>query len=316
MHNVGGRYWSLQQSGTLPPPRKAGNMAYDLRQGVALLFGGGGRNDTWLWNGSGWHEYFPTITPPARTCAAMTYDAMRGHIVLFGGVSNQGYPLNDTWLWDGINWHEQYTPVAPVARSGAAMAFDETRQQVILFGGQTYGGRVGTPLNDTWTWDGMQWHEITTATTPQARLGVNLAFHADIGQTVLFGGTAGHIIFQDTWLWDGKAWRRAEIANNPPARAWANMVYHQEARQIVLVGGSGASWQTNAPLALGDTWAWDGYGWQYVCSQAALSGSYHSAAYDAASRAIVVYATAGGKSEQTSQNNYQLQGSETWLWKS
>jgi hypothetical protein len=296
-------------------------MAYDSKRGVALLFGGGGRSDTWLWDGSNWHEHFPAITPPARTCAAMAYDAARGHIVLLGGASSHGYPLNDTWLWDGTNWHEQYTPTAPAPRSGATMAFDEAHQQVILFGGQTYGGRVGTPLNDTWHWDGTQWHEITTSVTPQARLGANLAYHVDTRKIVLFGGTVGHTIFQDTWLWDGKSWRRAEVATNPPARTWANMVYHQDAQQIVLMGGSGPNWQTGAPLALGDTWAWDGFAWQHLSSQAAPSGSYHSAAYDAASSAIVVYASTARKPEQASKGRYQLQDSyttpdsETWLWK-
>jgi hypothetical protein len=324
MSNVGGRYWSLQKPGTLPPSRKAASMAYDSRRGVALLFGGGGRSDTWFWDGSNWHEYFPAITPPPRTCAAMAYDAAREQIVLFGGTDSHGNPLNDTWLWDGSNWHEQYTPSAPPPRSGAAMAFDETSRQIILFGGQTYGGRVGTPLNDTWIWDGTQWHAITSPVVPPARLGANVAYHAATKTMILFGGTAGHTIFQDTWLWDGNAWHRAEVVSNPPARAWAAMVYHHDTQQIVLVGGGGSSGpdlQAGAPLALDDTWAWNGFAWQPLPSQVAPKGSYHSAAYDVANQAIVVYTSKTGKPEQASKANYQLQASyiapdsETWLWK-
>lgn len=322
MSKAGGRYWSLQKPGMLPPSRKAGSMAYDARRGVAMLFGGGGRSDTWLWDGSNWREHLPAIIPPARMCAAMAYDAEREHVVLFGGTSNNGNLLNDTWLWDGSNWREYYTPTAPAARSGAAMAFDEARQQVVLFGGQTYGGRVGTPLNDTWAWDGTQWHEITSPVIPEERLGANLAYHSDSGKIVLFGGTAGHTIFQDTWLWDGKSWCRAEIATNPPARAWANMVYHQDAQQIVLVGGSGHNWQIGTALALNDTWVWDGWAWQCLSAQDAPGGCYHSAAYDAASRAIVVYASKTRKPEQAPKDRHQFQESyvglvdcETWLWK-
>lgn len=324
MSKVGGRYWSLQKPGMLPPSRKAGSMAYDARCGVALLFGGGGRSDTWLWDGIHWHEHFSAITPPARMCAAMAYDAAREHIVLFGGTSNDGNLLNDTWLWDGTSWREHYTPTAPTARSGAAMAFDEARQQVVLFGGQTYGGRVGTPLNDTWAWDGTNWQEITSPIMPEGRLGANLAYHEDSRKIVLFGGTAGHTIFQDTWLWDGKSWCCAEVATNPPARSWANMVYHQDAQQIVLVGGGGGcgpGWQIGAPLVLGDTWAWDGWTWQCLSVQDAPTGCYHSAAYDAASRAIVVYASKISKPEQAPKDRVQFQDSytgldcETWLWK-
>jgi hypothetical protein len=322
MSNVGGQYWSLQKPGTLPPARKAASMAYDSRRGVAMLFGGGGRCDTWHWDGSNWHEHFPAITPPPRTCAAMAYDAAREQIVLFGGTNSHGEPLNDTWLWDGSNWHEQYTPSAPPPRSGAAMAFDETRQQIILFGGQTYGGRVGMLLNDTWAWDGQQWHEITSVVTPPARLGANLAYHTNTRTMVLFGGTAGHTIFQDTWLRDGQSWRRAKVASNPPARAWATMVYHHEAQQVVLVGGGGSpDQQTGTPLTLSDTWAWNGFAWQPLPSQVAPGGCYHSAAYDVANRAIVVYASKTGKPEQASKDRYQLQDSyatpdsETWLWK-
>jgi hypothetical protein len=255
----------------------------------------------------------------------MAYDAAREHIILFGGTSNDGNLLNDTWLWDGTNWREHYTPTAPTARSGAAMAFDEARQQVILFGGQTYGERVGTPLNDTWAWDGTQWHEITSSVMPAARLGANLAYHPDSRKIILFGGTAGHTIFQDTWLWDGKSWRRAEVATNPPARAWANMVYHQDAQQVVLVGGGGGgepNGQAGVSLALGDTWAWDGWGWQCLSAQDAPGGSYHSAAYDAASRAIVVYASKIYKPKQVAKDRHQFQDSyaamvdcETWLWR-
>ncbi len=320
MSKVGVRNWRLQRAGMLPPSRKGGSMAYDASRGVVVLFGGSGRNDTWLWDGAIWRELFPAIVPPARTSGMMAYDAVHKHTVLFGGADSQGLPLNDTWLWDGATWHEYYTPHVPPARSGAAMSYDEARQHIILFGGQTYGGRAGTLLNDTWAWNGSRWYEIASPSAPYARLGANMAHHAGSGSLVLFGGTAGHTTFRDTWLWNGEAWREAETAVAPPARAWATMAYHSDIRQVVLVGGSGHDWQTGSPLALGDTWVWDGSGWQPLSSLAAPRGSYHSASYDAARQVIVVYATTGGKPEQASKANDQLQdtyaslSSETWLW--
>src|SRR5262249_3203581 len=50
-------------------------------------------------------------------------------------------------------------------------------------------------FQDTWEWDGTDWTERATASSPPARAGHVLAFDAARGRTVLFGNTS----FADTW---------------------------------------------------------------------------------------------------------------------
>jgi hypothetical protein len=271
-------------------------MAYDAKRRSVMLFGGGGRNDTWGWNGANWREMSMASTPPARTSGCMTYDAQREQVMLFGGVSDSGYLLNDTWIWEGTQWRRQYTPEALLPRCGACMTYDSTCRQVVLFGGQTYGGRsIGTLLNDTWIWDGSAWQARPQTNAPCIRQGACMTHHEDMRHTVLFGGTCGYAAYSDTWTWDGYNWCEQRPRVQPSARTWANLVYHQEAQQSVLVGGGGYDAASGLPAELGDTWLWNGHNWEEHCSKDSPAGCYHSATYDASRQAVVVYATGGSK---------------------
>lgn len=290
MSKTEARSWRIQTLNTLPPSRKASCMACDTKRHNVLLFGGGGCDDTWMWNGVQWQQLSPEASPPARTNACMVYDEARDRVLLFGGVSDGGYLLNDTWTWDGTQWCRQWTPDELEARCGACMTYDNTRKEVVLFGGQTYGGRVGTLLNDTWTWNGTCWQAQTPVCVPSVRQGASLTHHAATEHVVLFGGTSGYATYNDTWLWDGSNWQERAPLIQPPARAWANLVYHHASQQSVLVGGGGHDAYTGLPAALGDTWLWDGNNWQEMFAQNSPAGGYHSAAYDALRQNIVVYA--------------------------
>ena len=50
-------------------------------------------------------------------------------------------------------------------------------------------------FQDTWEWDGTDWTQRPTASSPPARNGHVLAFDAARGRTVLFGSSS----FADTW---------------------------------------------------------------------------------------------------------------------
>src|SRR5579864_222854 len=75
---------------------------------------------------------------------------------------------------------------SPSARTGAAMAWDEATHSVILFGGRTVSGAV----NDTWSWDGSSWRQLSPATSPPARSGALMAPDGH-GGLVLYGGIGG-----------------------------------------------------------------------------------------------------------------------------
>jgi hypothetical protein len=127
---------------------------------------------------------------------------------------------------------------------------------ITLFGGlgPTGDAGIGT-LNDTWTWDGMQWTGQGSAPTagPEARERASLVRAANA--VLLFGGyddDAPQPYLFDTWTWDGATWAPMYFASPyPTARADAASAVVNGT--LVLFGGEGPG-----PTDLGDTWTWDG----------------------------------------------------------
>jgi hypothetical protein len=129
---------------------------------------------------------------------------------------------------------------------------------VVLFGGCALGfGGCSTPLlNDTWTFDGTNWTQVTVATSPPVR---EFASMATLGsQAVLFGGwTSGGLMLNDTWIFGGSTWTEMTFDSAPPPRATAGMAPLDG--KVVLFGGFVSS--DAAATLLGDTWMFDGTSW-------------------------------------------------------
>jgi N-acetylneuraminic acid mutarotase len=82
--------------------------------------------------------------------------------------------------------------------------------KVVLFGG--YSGAAS--LNDTWTFDGTTWTQVTVTTPPAARNGHAMG---SLGtKAVLFGGY-NTVTLGDTWIFDGVTWTQSS-AVGPSAR--------------------------------------------------------------------------------------------------
>ncbi|MEE2886618.1 MAG: kelch repeat-containing protein, partial [Planctomycetota bacterium] len=206
-----------------PSLRNGAGMAFDENRGRIVLFGGydnlkGLVSDTWEFNGAVWGLMSSvTNAPPARKNHAMAYDSIRKQIVLFGGSDNQTGYLNDTWEWNGILWRP-VTPAttSPPARqsSSGGMVYDKSRRRTLLYGGWN-GGRVV----DTWEYDGNDWSQIMTATTPPARNSHALVHDADRGRTILFGGQGA---LTDLWEYAGSScYMTADVATIPIATGGA-----------------------------------------------------------------------------------------------
>jgi len=99
--------WTLIPTSTQPSARQGGEVVYDLRNSVMLLFGGRDcapnlLGDTWTWDGATWTENIRP-GPAARITHQMVYDAARELVVLFGGLvsipPNPETPVGDTWTF-------------------------------------------------------------------------------------------------------------------------------------------------------------------------------------------------------------------------
>lgn len=246
--------------GLTPPSsqRSYGFLAFDSLRRRLVRFGGydGNRaqNDMWSWDGSGWTALTPATLPPKRFAHGnLVYDDQRDRVVLFGGRGN-GITLDDTWEFDGSDWAEVTTTSQPSKRNNHAIVYDAARGQVLLFGG--YDTDLGVELDDTWSFDGTNWTQLSPAAHPSIRGGALMAYDAERERVVLFGGWVGNGHLGDTWEWDGTNWEQRFPATGPPQRALGGITFDGSRKRTLMFGGwDGAGWRR-------DLWEWDGSDWR------------------------------------------------------
>ena len=84
---------------------------------------------------------------------------------------------------------------------GPGSAFDAGLQEVVVFGGFSQGS--GTDVNETWSWTGTDWVQLSPTGAPSAREGVGMAYYPEIHQVLLFGGQNSQLL-GDTWVFAGQ----------------------------------------------------------------------------------------------------------------
>ncbi len=153
----GSDWTDLPFSGGPPLSAFQGGLSADPVRGVVVLLAfdyNQAALQHWEFDGTTW-THRDVSTPPTRSLVQTLTDERDHTIVLFGGTG-----VNDTWTWDGTRWTQQHPRHAPSVRSSTgpmpSMAYDAMRGEVVIFGGIEYTTNV--PLNDTWTWNGGDWH--------------------------------------------------------------------------------------------------------------------------------------------------------------
>lgn len=184
------------------------------------------------------------FSPGPRVGASLALDPSDNYLVLFGGCSATQCPVSaQTWKFSGGFWTNISATVGvqPPARAFASMVDDSRDGYVLLFGGI---GPGGVALNDTWSFTGGSWHNLTNFTTaPPARSAATLAFDHLDNYALLFGGRGTNAtIRNDTWQFNGGTWRNLTrgAGTPPPARFGAAMTYDVGDATTVLFGGCGA----------------------------------------------------------------------------
>jgi hypothetical protein len=175
------------------------------------------------------------------------------------------------------------------------MAYDAARQQTVLFGGAS-----GSPSNDTWVWDGVNWIQKSPATLPPIRHHHAMAYDSQRQKVVMFGGYNNQIglSMNDTWEWDGTTWTQITPATSPTARYQHAMVYDAARQRVLLFGG----YNNQLGVSMNDTWEWDGVNWAQKSPATSPIVKYgHGMAYDSNRQRVVLF---GG----SNNNNH------TWEW--
>jgi hypothetical protein len=267
--------------GSWPSYRTLARMTWDpIRQRV-ILFGGrdGSGNalrDTWAFDpvAKTWTSLTPTCrkgqtcppAPPARYGHGMAWSSALGKVVVFGGEQRDNIFLNDTWTFDGTAWQQLAAKAAPSARALLGMAEDAATGKILVYGGFTaYPAGSGIslePVRDTQTWildpKAATWTAVQTATIPEMRSEMGMAYVATLGAVVMStGGTVEGCMSwtNSTWAYDvvAKDWRRVTTSTPlPTARNAANLTANLCDGSAILTGGTH---DNQLPITLQDrTW--------------------------------------------------------------
>jgi hypothetical protein len=264
-------------SGTdYPSARRGHAMVFDSDRGVVVLFGGEfneseNYSDIWEWDGTTWTDVSPTSGtagvdfPIERRFHSMAYDSSRQVVVMFGGDFEWAtYMFGDLWEWDGNagTWSKVALAGAPGVnypekRRNHAMVYDSISGAVVMFGG--YDKDIDVFYDDTWTWDGSQWVDISPPGVaginfPDLRRHHKMAYDSDSGVIVLFGAEDKNWEpLGDTWEFDGYSWSpgRAVGSSIPNARRAHAMAYDSNRGVVVMFGGNETS---DDETCVNDTW--------------------------------------------------------------
>ncbi len=277
--------WQRLQPAHFPSVRVSASLVYDAVQRHLVLFGGRGPNeetfnDTWIWDGQDWLQKRPRHVPPARNDPALVYDAAHEQVVLFGGITsnqqNQAYYLNDTWIWDGQDWTQKQVSTPPPPRFHAAIVFAPVLtsaasfNKVLLFGGYGGGSNLTNPevLNDTWTWNGQDWHQenLPAAQKPFVDNPIGLVYDQSRKVVVLLGsnGVGGQLAkVNRVSYWDGLKWSSDPQLTyldeqKPDYVPWneGGQVIYDEARQAIVFFTLGTSYSS------GEIWVLEAHTWR------------------------------------------------------
>jgi hypothetical protein len=186
-----------------------------------------------------------------------------------------------------------------MARGLSVMAHDEAVGCTVLFGGVSGSD---ADLGDTWIFADGEWRELTLSVSPPARRGASMAYDANEGHLVLFGGFSAGSLCNDTWKFQDRRWTGLNRERSPSPRAFAAMAYDAQDDAVVLFGGG-----DGGSLVNGDTWTFRRGQWSQLAPPAsppARAGA--SMAWDSLDGYLVMY---GGT------RNYTWEGaalSDTW----
>jgi len=284
--------WVVLHPEHTPGHRAITAVAYDPVRQRAVLFGGVSEwigttfsyeRDTWEWDGNDWIEMKPKTAPSARAGHMMTYDEKRGEVIMFGGEHPSGsYMLADTWTWDGKDWKQMLPSTYPTGRRGGQLFYDPQLEKIILAGGFYYSsGKILTPVNDIWAWDGKDWEYLTSAEDSLIITNSNVAYDPLQGRATLFD-------YKQVKTWAAGQWSQIEVGKMPPNRFGTWLAADPESGKMLIFGG------VENNVRLNDTWMLERGVWTELHPDLTPAPrDAHVMFFDPARRSFIVYGGVG-----------------------
>ncbi|HEX6810154.1 MAG TPA: hypothetical protein VF384_00900 [Planctomycetota bacterium] len=161
-------------------------------------------------------------------------------------------------------WHQVTPTASPTARGGAGAAFDPMSGNLIMFGGDT-GAFPSPASNQTWSYNGTTWSQLTPATSPTGKVGMQLVHDQNRGVFVMFGSVNtsafGGASVNQHWEFDGATWTQIFPTTTPGGLGNYGACFDLVRNKVVLYGGTANSM---FPIAESNTWEYDGTNWAQV----------------------------------------------------
>src|SRR5262249_3826499 len=124
-------------------------------------------------------------------------------------------------------------------------------------------------LDNTWTWNGIDWSQKSPTTTPRAFICMAMAYDQRRSRTVLFRGNPW-APRNETWEWDGNDWLHVATTASPEYRPDYAMTYDMRNRQLVLLAGHLI--RAGTEVRFRETWVY-GQAGSYAAYGAGCAGS-------------------------------------------
>jgi len=309
-HN--GTWTKLAATG--PSSRYLSAFAYDPIHHGEVLFGGctalscaTTTGTTWLFKAGTWYNasagfHLGARNPPALGSVGATYDPASQQLLVFGGHSASAGTSNSPTYYSPSLWVLKYqwanlNPIpawaGPARLGNAGWVWDAADNYSLLFGGQRSVSGYSYTVNETWSFNGTSWQNLSgsigAAPSPRTVQG-QMAYDARDGYVVLFGGEDSYGgSLGGTWTYSGGHWSSlSKLTTYPGDRIFGAMAYDNSTQSVILYGGS-----TSDALGTGfysDTWAFANGSWKQLhptASPPALRGAMMT--YDPSMGALVLF---------------------------
>lgn len=211
---------------------------------------------TWSFSRDTWTQESPAVQPCDSALPESTWDSEDQAALYYApAYSVDLSPSSPTWEYAAGNWTEVDNYSVPGPLLYRATAFDPVSGELYTVDGLSASGTV---VNQTYRFDGSEWHALQVNVSPPARIDASLAYDPTLGGLVLFGGENLSVGFNDTWLLSGNRWTELNNGSHaPPPRFDSNLVFDPVTGSLLLFGGL-----SSANLsALNDTWVMSASGW-------------------------------------------------------
>ena len=243
--------WIQMHPSQSPPARYGATLARGPN-GELVLFGGENNagtvlSDTWVWDGTDWHQAHPPQSPPARFEAVSA--GLLGNQLTFPGESGSANPIPSTSdpTSHSSHFNSSLRKSHSEAQGSVLRTFDHRNStDVILFGGRSSSGAL---LDDTWSWNGVAWKQLSPENSPPASYNSAVAsliglshkngaedqssnLVAIVGGTGISGSTLSGL-----WMFNGKTWQESS-QSLPSASTGSSLAFLRNLNELLLFGGS------------------------------------------------------------------------------